>query len=179
MVERTNQRIDNWGRVVLDEQGLLELFYKGIENPQDVLIERTPEVEAYNQWCQTFDATDKKVIVFSELEQSPEEYHASRQANWLIPQEYLDLDVESWLYAKCENQIQIDRVKFELELFEKHKMYDVLRLFIYITETLRANDVWWGVGRGSSVSSYCLFLIGVHKVDSIKYDLDIKEFIRD
>ena len=48
----------------------------------------------------------------------------------------------------------------------------------YIIDTLRENNIVWGVGRGSSVSSYMLYLIGVHKVDSIKYNLNINEFIR-
>jgi DNA polymerase III alpha subunit len=38
--------------------------------------------------------------------------------------------------------------------------------------------VLWGVGRGSSVASYCLYILGVHKVDSIKYELDIHEFLK-
>jgi len=43
---------------------------------------------------------------------------------------------------------------------------------------MRKNNLVWGVGRGSSVSSYLLYLIGVHKVDSYKYRLDIKEFLK-
>jgi DNA polymerase III alpha subunit len=48
----------------------------------------------------------------------------------------------------------------------------------YLVDTLRKNNVVWGVGRGSSVASYILYLIGVHKVDSIKYNLDINEFLK-
>ena len=43
---------------------------------------------------------------------------------------------------------------------------------------LRENNRVWGVGRGSSVSSFCLFLIGVHKINPMLYDLDYKEFLR-
>jgi DNA polymerase III alpha subunit len=43
---------------------------------------------------------------------------------------------------------------------------------------MRENDIVWGVGRGSSVASYTLYLIGVHKIDSIKYELDINEFLK-
>jgi DNA polymerase III alpha subunit len=43
---------------------------------------------------------------------------------------------------------------------------------------MRANNIVWGVGRGSSVASYVLFLIGIHKVDSLYYDLPIEEFLR-
>jgi DNA polymerase III alpha subunit len=66
-----------------------------------------------------------------------------------------------------------------MDLFKQHAMEDVLRFLIYMTSTLREAGVWWGVGRGSSVASYCLYLIGVHKIDSIKFGLDIHEFIRE
>ena len=41
---------------------------------------------------------------------------------------------------------------------------------------MREKNIIWGVGRGSSVSSYILYLIGVHRINSIKYELDYKEF---
>jgi len=36
----------------------------------------------------------------------------------------------------------------------------------------------WGVGRGSSVASYVLYLLDVHRIDSMFYDLDPSEFLR-
>jgi DNA polymerase III alpha subunit len=43
---------------------------------------------------------------------------------------------------------------------------------------MRKHNIVWGVGRGSSVASYVLYLIGVHKINSMYYDLDIEEFLR-
>ena len=57
-------------------------------------------------------------------------------------------------------------------------MLDLLFYLKYLVDTMRGNSIVWGVGRGSSVASYVLYLLGVHKVDSIKYDLDINEFLR-
>ena len=57
-------------------------------------------------------------------------------------------------------------------------MIDVLRYLKYLVDTMRKHKIVWGVGRGSSVASYCLFLIGVHRVDSVLYQLDIKEFLK-
>jgi DNA polymerase III alpha subunit len=51
-------------------------------------------------------------------------------------------------------------------------------LCIYIIDPLRKNNSVWGVGRGSSVASYVLYLIGVHKIDSLFFDLDIEDFLR-
>jgi len=49
---------------------------------------------------------------------------------------------------------------------------------IYFVDTLRKHNILWGVGRGSSVSSYILYLIGIHRIDSIKYNLNIGEFLK-
>jgi DNA polymerase III alpha subunit len=97
--------------------------------------------------------------------------------NWFIPKEYCPNLVEM-LYGMCTTDEQKERVTQELELYIKHKMYDILHVMKYIVDTLRANNVVWGVGRGSSVASYVLYLIGVHKVDSFKYNLPIDEFFK-
>lgn len=174
-----NQRVDDWGRVVFTEDGLLELFYKGLGNASELLCEDTPELATYNHWCKVFDHLDRQIDVYQPIETPPDAFHAERQSEWIIPSEYQDINVEQWLIAKCVTDEQIERVSIELALFKKHNMYGVLRLFIYIVDQLTEKGVWWGVGRGSSVASYCLFLIGVHRIDSLKYNLDIKEFIRD
>lgn len=72
---------------------------------------------------------------------------------------------------------RLSRVELEMQRFEDHGLLDVLRTLLYIINTLEEADVPWGVGRGSSVASYILFLIGVHDVDSIEYDLDFDEFL--
>jgi DNA polymerase III alpha subunit len=43
---------------------------------------------------------------------------------------------------------------------------------------MTAKNIVWGVGRGSSCSSYLLYLLGLHEVDVVKYDVDISDFIR-
>jgi DNA polymerase III alpha subunit len=99
------------------------------------------------------------------------------QDHWFIPDDYYP-NLTEMLYGMCETDEQRDRVSQELELYIKHGMYDVLHVMKYIVDTLRANNILWGVGRGSSVASYVLFLIGIHKVDSIKYNLPIEEFFK-
>jgi len=98
--------------------------------------------------------------------------------NWFIPKDYCPNLVEI-LYSQCQTLEQTQRVDRELELFIKHGMYDVLHVMKYVVDTLRENNIVWGVGRGSSVASYVLYLIGVHKVDSIKYNLPIEEFFKE
>ena len=100
--------------------------------------------------------------------------------NFNIPQHYLELDVEAYIRALVP---QADakrkaRVEQELELFRTRNLLPVLQLLIYIVDTMRKHNLVWGVGRGSSVASYCLYLIGVHKIDSVKYNLNIREFLK-
>ena len=98
---------------------------------------------------------------------------------WFMPDEYKTLDISEWILLQCKTNEQLLRVQKELELFESHNMIDVLRFMKFLVDTLRNNSIVWGVGRGSSVASYVLFLIGVHKIDSIKYDLPIDEFFKE
>lgn len=97
--------------------------------------------------------------------------------NWLIPREYKNMDIEGFLVNQCPKENQ-ERLIKELQLYHKHDMLIVLKAMKYIVDTLRKNDIVWGVGRGSSVASYVLYLIGVHKIDSVKYDLPIEEFFK-
>ncbi len=99
--------------------------------------------------------------------------------HWSIPEEYRSMDIIDWLYQLCPTPEARHRVEAELELFTKHDMIPVLKAMKFIVDTLRNNNVVWGVGRGSSVASYVLHLIGVHKIDSIKYNLPIEEFFKE
>ncbi len=97
---------------------------------------------------------------------------------WNIPEDYYP-NLTEMLYGLCETEEQKNRVNQELDLFIKNGMYDVLHVMKYVVDTLRENGIVWGVGRGSSVASYVLYLIGVHKIDSIKYKLPIEEFFKE
>lgn len=97
--------------------------------------------------------------------------------NWFIPNEYKQLDIEEFLVTQCPEQ-NYPRLIAELALFKQNNMMPVLKTMKYVVDTLRKNNIVWGVGRGSSVSSYVLFLIGIHKIDSVKYDLPIDEFFK-
>jgi DNA polymerase III alpha subunit len=96
---------------------------------------------------------------------------------WNIPAEYKSLNIEEYLIDICPKE-NYDRLAKEFELYHKNEMIPVLQAMKYIVDTLRKNNIVWGVGRGSSVASYVLYLIGVHKIDSVKYNLPIEEFFK-
>lgn len=74
---------------------------------------------------------------------------------------------------------RLARVTYELSVYKRHNLYNVLRTLVYIMYVFEENNIVWGVGRGSSVSSYVLYVMGVHDVDSVLYDLNLEEFIKE
>lgn len=103
--------------------------------------------------------------------------------DWTIPAKYKNLNVIEYVCDKhnklFDDNLRDIRLASELALYKKYDLFDVLRMIIYVINTLDLNDIVWGIGRGSSVSSYVLYIIGVHDVDSYMYDLDINDFLHD
>lgn len=98
---------------------------------------------------------------------------------WYMPDSYKSFDICKWCIDQCTTSESRIRTEHELELFKHYNMIEVLQCIKYIVDTLREHNVVWGVGRGSSVASYVLYLIGIHKIDSIKFDLPIDEFFKE
>ena len=101
------------------------------------------------------------------------------QRAWRMPDYYRTLDIADWVLGQCKTDAELQRCGEELLLFQERDMFGLLCYLKYFVDTMREHKIVWGVGRGSSVASYVLYLIGVHKVDSLFYQLDIKEFLRD
>jgi DNA polymerase III alpha subunit len=171
-------KLTDYGEVILSEQDIVQALYSGkITSVDNLNIVDANLVEQFNQ------ARKKNADPFSELKlfeqavESVEEWDRANQQKWFMPDDYCPNLVEM-LYGMCNTPEQTERVSLELELFIQHGMYDLLHYLKYLVDTMRENNIVWGVGRGSSVASYVLYLIGVHKVDSLKYDLDIHEFLK-
>jgi DNA polymerase III alpha subunit len=109
---------------------------------------------------------------------SIEEYDLALQSDWNMPEEYKDYDIKNWVLCKCPDIQAYNRAEEELKEFDRRNMIDLLRWLKYFVDFSRENNILWGVGRGSSVASYVLYVIGVHKIDPIKYNLDWQDFLR-
>jgi DNA polymerase III alpha subunit len=95
-----------------------------------------------------------------------------------MPTDYANFDIAKWCLDQCNNDVELQRVGKELIMFQERNLLNLLCFLRYFVATMRENNIVWGVGRGSSVASYVLYLIGVHKVDSVQFDLDYHEFMR-
>ena len=116
--------------------------------------------------------------LFTDSDMTVEEFDAIKQNSWHMPDEYKNLDIAEYILNQCNSDARLQRCGQELLLFQERNLFDLLRYLKYLVDTLRDNNMIWGVGRGSSVASYVLYLLGVHRIDSIFYDLDAREFLR-
>lgn len=107
-----------------------------------------------------------------------EDFDQEMQSRWNMPEDYLKFDIAAWLLDQCANDAELQRVGHELLLYQERDLFNLLRYMKYLVDTLRANNIVWGVGRGSSVSSFVLYKMGVHKINSLYYDLDPAEFLK-
>ena len=114
----------------------------------------------------------------TDISLSVDEYDMMNQRNWLMPEEYQQLDIAQHVIDCCKTDAEIQRAGEELLMFQERNLFNLLKYLKYLVDTMRDNNIIWGVGRGSSVASYVLYLLGVHKIDSMYYDLDIEEFLR-
>lgn len=109
---------------------------------------------------------------------SIEEFDTHNQSIWFMPSEYKEMDIAKWVLDQCKTDEELQRVGTELMLYQDRNLFDLLRFMKYLVDTLRKNNIIWGVGRGSSVASFVLYLIGVHRINSLYYDLSIEEFLK-
>lgn len=146
-----------------DEQIGIELLYRG----QDLSDVAFDDIDLFNKF-----ATELEISPISDISLISKDFN--------IPLHYKELDVEKYIREQLvqRDPDEIGRVEMELDMYRERGLFPVLQLLIWIVDTMRKHNLVWGVGRGSSVSSYLLYILGVHKVDSYKYGLDIKEFLK-
>jgi DNA polymerase III alpha subunit len=167
-------RTDKYSNPIFNEQDLFDALYRG----HQFSVNDTMLVEKRSQSIQEIESQlGFKFLEPYETHFQITDYDKSCQSIWHMPEDYCPNLVEM-LYGMCTTEEQTNRVSEELEAFIQHNMMDLLYYLKYLVDTLRANNVVWGVGRGSSVASYVLYLIGIHRIDSIKYNLDWREFLR-
>ena len=168
-------KTNDHGDCIYTEQDAIDLLYTNPDFDISKLFFESPK---------QFNDTVKDLgLDFPKINKVPErmDLNAFDKQNceqWHMPDQYNKINVLQWLLEKCQNEEERFRVQTEYDLFEKKKFIKVLQFLIYFVDTLRANNVVWGVGRGSSVASFCLFLIGVHKINPMLYNLDHREFLR-
>jgi DNA polymerase III alpha subunit len=169
-------RLDKYSNPIFNEQDIFDALYKGHQlSGTDTLIVETRSDDIKNLETQL----GFKFLEPYETHYETPDYDSACQSNWFMPEEYKTLDIEEWVWQQCPPwDPNHTRVEEELAAYKARNMLDLLRWLKYFVDTCSKENVVWGIGRGSSVASYVLFLMGVHNIDSIKYNLDWQEFLR-
>jgi DNA polymerase III alpha subunit len=170
-------QIDIYGNTSLDEKEIFDFLYQGKLNNLSTIYTDIQSADKFNRAKNKNKDHFENLKEYKDTDVDIKDFDNINQKNWFMPKDYCPLLIET-LYSKCKTDEEINRVSQELELYVKHNMMDLLYYLKYLVDTMRKNNVLWGVGRGSSVASYVLFLIGVHKINSLKYNLDINEFLK-
>ena len=169
-------KYDQYGQTYTTSNELCDLLYK---NPTlDISLFQVEDSIEYNRSVAELHAELDLLDSYHSISQTVEEFDRVLQTNWRMPKEYKELDIAAYVLGLCKEEHELQRVGEELILYQERDLFDLLRYLKYLIDTLRKNNIVWGVGRGSSVASYVLFLIGVHKIDSLYYNLNIDEFLK-
>lgn len=181
METKDSLKLDQYHRPMVTATDGIEILYQSrqLDNVEFVDSE---DIRKFNFHCDDLDML--KIKTLPEIDMLHRSFHAHLQEQWFMPEHYKTLDVEEYVRGLVPTSGDSGgpvkaRVEMELAEYKARNLFPVLRSIIYIINTLRKHNLVWGVGRGSSVASYVLYLIGVHKVNSLKYNLDIREFLKD
>lgn len=172
---------DKYGQAYTTEDELCDMLY---QNPNLDLsrFQVSDQPGIYNKSVHQTYADFEQVNCYLPLdykEEVPIElFDWAQQQNWYMPIEYKELDIAQCVLDLCSAPEELQRVGKELLLFQERDLFNLLRYLKYFVDTMRKNNIVWGLGRGSSTASYVLYLLGVHKINSLYYDLPIEEFLK-
>lgn len=166
------------GDSTIEPDGIADMVLRGMKLKSGVYVsEVTDEIDQFNLISdyQLGEKTENRPFMF----------------DWNIPEKYKTMNVRKFLLKKLETEVarnealtaddideRLTRIDDEIERYNISNLNLLLRATIYIIDTFREKNIVWGVGRGSACSSYILYLIGIHDIDSVYYDLDIGDFLR-
>jgi DNA polymerase III alpha subunit len=160
--------IDTLGIPIYNYKDIMDILYSGNIQLLSKLV-----VDPSDKECEKFD-----LYKYTPLELDCKTFDSIMQQTWFIPEEYLNINVEHELLNRCTIPNEINRIREELEVYKKLHLMNLLKWIMYFVDVCIENNIIKGPGRGSCVSSYVLFLLGLHNIDSLKYNLDYREFLR-
>lgn len=168
---------DLYGQQVLTEDDMCDFY---MSNP-DLRIKTvlTSDNIKFSDELELSDTPEiKKYSAIDPFIHSVKDWDNLQQSTWFMPEEYENFDIAKFVLDHCNGISELQRAGQELLIYQERGLFPLLRYLKYLVDTMRKHNVVWGVGRGSSVASFVLFLIGVHKINSLYYDLSIDEFLK-
>ena len=167
---------DSYGQAYTTEDELCAMLYKNPDLGLEGFLVEDPR--QFNQSLAALFADMPSLKKYIARGIPLDEFDHAQQSHWYMPDEYKTIDIAEWVLTQCTGEAELQRCGEELLLFQERNLFALLQYLKYLVDTMRKNNVVWGVGRGSSVASFVLYKIGVHKINSLYYDLDPTEFLK-
>ncbi|MAH07677.1 hypothetical protein CMI38_05520 [Candidatus Pacearchaeota archaeon] len=171
-------KVDQYGQVHYSIKEILEILYHRPDFDLTQVSLETTECEKFNKESQNLLGELICLTNHNSLTEDIDDFHEMKLNTWFMPESYKKLDIEKFVLDQCQTAEETQRVNDEIMLYKSRDLVPVLQYIKYVVDTMRENKIVWGVGRGSSLSSFILFLIGINKVNPITHNLDIHEFLR-
>ena len=167
-------RIDNYGQMIFSEKDLCDIYMTDPETKLKKVL-----VDDHITFDDVLSIDNIPALIdYQPIIKTIREFDADCQSQWFLPEEYLNMDIAQWVLDQCKSDAELQRAGKELLMYQERNMFTFLKYLKYLVDTMRKNNIVWGVGRGSSVSSFVLFILGVHRINSLYFDLDIEEFLK-
>jgi DNA polymerase III alpha subunit len=167
-------RTDIYGQQIFNEMELCLLY---LQDPSRTIKRALVDNEVKFDEILELENTPE-LIKYDNSDISVAQFDINDQSNWVMPEQYKSMDIAQFVLDQCQGEAELQRAGEELLLFQERDMFVLLRYLKYLVDTMRENNIVWGVGRGSSVASFVLFLLGIHRINSLYYDLSIDEFLK-
>ena len=163
--------------MIFSENDVCDLVMQGrnLSELKNMIVDHTVDLEKASMFLEYVPAflsaayTDDQTI---------EQFHRSCQQRWHMPISYQQMDIAEYVLSLCTTEAELQRCGHELMLFQERGLFDLLRYLKYLADVMTENRLIWGVGRGSSVASYVLYKMKIHRIDSLYYNLSPEEFLR-
>jgi DNA polymerase III alpha subunit len=155
-----------------------DLLLEGLSPAQIVVTKESDDIAQFNFLVEEVIATSK--IKNREFDM-----------NYRIPEKYQKLNLEDeliedlWDYINRENipkelhEAYAKRLEDEVREIHVRGMSMLVKTLMYVVDTFEKKGIVWGVGRGSSCASLALCVLGLHKVDPIRFNIPKEEFFHD
>jgi hypothetical protein len=168
-----------YGEMVFNQGDITDLLMQGreLDSFKGMLVDDTVDIEKIVRFVEHFPNTFIPYRCLPDSTSIPN-WDYEKQKNWRMPQSYKDMDIAEYILNLCKTDAELQRCGEELLLYQQHDLFNLLRYLKYLVDVMKENHVIWGVGRGSSTASYILYKMGVHRIDSLFYNLSITEFLR-
>jgi DNA polymerase III alpha subunit len=167
---------NKYSQIIFNEDDLMDIIMRGQElaRMREIIVDKTVSVERAVDLIENLP----KLVPPSDESLSLVDWDRINQQHWLMPESYKNLDISQHILDLCEGEAELQRAGEELLLYQERDLFNLLRYLKYLVDIMTENRVIWGVGRGSSVASFVLYKLGVHRINSLHYKLEVSEFLR-